>query len=1233
MAWSEKQLEAITIYDKNLLVAAAAGSGKTSVLVERIIRRLLQENDAFQIDRLLVVTFTNAAATEMRERIGSALSKALKERPQSRYLERQLVLLNAASISTLHAFCQSVIRQNFHHLDIDPKFRLANEQEINLLKHDVLEALFEERYRDDDTAFLAFVDHYGDERGDDALYEIILNLYNFSRSQAQPRYWLDTLQHQFSLPEGTDIDATIWSQMVREEVRLSLHECESLEKAMMHDAGRMGLDFYIPLYEEDLVLIGQLLEVIEEPWETMQTAFYKVKFASVRAPKGTDESLKKMMSAKRDKVKELIGGLKDKYFMVTGAEQIEDLIRVQPMMAQICKLTMEFAESFAAAKRSKAIADFNDLEHFCLQVLCDEHAVQGELKASAVAKALQEKYIEVMVDEYQDTNGVQEAILSLVRRQDTPNLFLVGDVKQSIYKFRLAEPELFLQKYRTYEEMGDQYQRILLAHNFRSRAGVLAAINFLFVQLMSPKIAELEYGENEKLNPGRAYPATDKQSLDGPVELHIINRDGIEREQPEINKDENSGEDEAELSGFALEAEFVAARIEKLMTESPYVFDKKTETYRPLVWRDIVILLRSVKNKANVMLEVLRNHDIPSYAAVDSGYFQEIEIQIMLALLHTIDNPRQDIHLASVLHSPIVDVSAAELAQIRLAAPQQDLWQSLLQVQALENGVEFSAEIRRKIQTFMDSMGKWRNLARRKSVPELIWQLFRDTGYYDYVGGMPGGLLRQANLRMLYDRAGQYEATNFRGLFRFLRFVGKMQDTGTDLAVARTLGESENVIRIMSIHKSKGLEFPVVIVADLGKQFNMMDNRAKLLMHKSYGLGPYVTNGEISYKYPSIARQAIAHQMSLENKAEELRVLYVALTRAREKLILVGSAAKFASKAQKWCRYIGQAETLLPEYAIAGASTYLDWICAAVSRHPDGEALLNYADSLDMRLNIEDADSSRWQVQVVDAGEIHSESKQRLQEDAFMQKVRQFALLQEDTPAMQAWVHSVLDWQYVDQTLQEVPAKLSVTEMKRRFDLTQQAENPAESLFREKTIIARPKFIQEKTKLTGAEYGTMMHSVMQHIDYQGDLSEAGIRQQLDNMVLTEKILPGNVEFIDIAGVQKFFQSEIGQRMMKAEKIRRELPFSVMLNAKRFYPQMQDDTESIFVQGIIDVLFDEADGMVLVDYKTDHTHDTAELSKKYELQLSIYAEAIEKILQKKVKEKYLYLFYTGKVVQI
>lgn len=1234
MSWSKEQLQAIELRDKNLLVAAAAGSGKTSVLVERIIRRVLDEDNPLDVDKLLVATFTNAAAAEMRERIAAALSQALKTKPNTRHLERQLVLLNSASISTIHAFCQNIVRQNFHLLDLDPNFRVAGEAEVNLIKHEVLENLFEEKYNSGDADFLRFVEHYGDDHNDQVLYDLVLNLYSFSRSHPWPEHWLGELQQSFQIQEGMSIEDTPWSGLIRDKIILDLDQARLLLTKLSREAALPGNpDAYIAVFQADRGLIDSLIEAASCSWEKLCLALEACAFAKLPPVKGLDEAVKKYFQKGRQTVKDKVSDFEQVFFHRPAVELLADMRMTAPVVGELGNLVNAFAAAFTKAKLAKSLLDFNDLEHFCLKILLDEAAAPGEVKPSPVAAALQRKYAEIMVDEYQDTNGVQETILALVARPDQPNLFLVGDIKQSIYRFRLAEPELFLEKYRQYPLRGQGYARVDLARNFRSRAGVLKGINFLFSQLMAPRVAELEYGEAERLNPGPDYPATDKKTVDGRIELCIVDRDhaGKDQEQSDSTGDDCESEGETsvlECSGFELEARLIATRINELMSSGYAVFDKETKQYRQLAWRDIVILLRSVKNKANVLLEVLRQTDIPVYAELDSGYFREIEVQIMLSLLSIIDNPRQDIHLAGVLRSPLVGLSAVELAKIRLFQRGGDLWSALVAT-ACADPMNEEAELQTRVAQFVSQLTKWRSFSRRKGVPELIWQLYRDTGYYDYVGGMPGGTLRQANLRALYDRSRQYEATNFRGLFRFLRFIERMQSKGTDLAVARALGESEDVVRIMSIHKSKGLEFPVVFVADLGKNINLADSKALVLTHKKLGVGPYVTNPELRFRYPTLARYGIAYKLNMETRAEELRILYVALTRAREKLILVGSVSKIDQKIANWCQSSGHSQQTLPDSLIAGAKSYLDWLCPAIARHADGQVLRDLIDGCDQPCSSVTQDESEWLVRIYSRDEFANAGQQVDTQVPFLSELEQLAPVAAGVGT--DWSGKLLDWKYPQTEVVGKPAKLSVSEIKRRFEFVDSEHG--EKMFARPPIITRPRFIQAAGKLTAAEYGTIMHTVMQHIEPTGDLTEAGLQAQVQSLIDREILLAEQAAAVDIGGVVQFYAAELGQRICRSPKVRRELPFSLMLPAERFYPELLGGNEKIFVQGVIDLLFDEPDGLVLVDYKTDKGQSAAELTAKYAIQLDLYAEAVQTIVKQPVKEKYLYIFSSGQVIRM
>jgi len=1235
MSWSERQLAAIETRGKNLLVAAAAGSGKTSVLVERIISRIL-EQQAIDIDKMLVVTFTNAAAAEMRARIGSALSTALQDNPHSQHVTRQLALLNSSAISTIHAFCQNIVRQNFHLLDLDPQFRVAGQAEIALMKTEVLEKLFEAQYIQGDTEFLTIIEHYGDEQSDDSLSNIILGLYNFSQSHPWPAKWLANLKDQFMFSEETTIEDLPWSKLIRGKIILELEQAIQLARTLCQEAGKPGsISAYAQTFEADQVLLKELLKAGTESWQKLVSAIHGSKFEKIAAaPKGTSESVKKYFQQARQKIKDQVNDWKVNYFDRPVEELLKDMGLVAPLVETLGKLVIQFEQEFAKAKRDKGLVDFNDLEHFCLKILLDPAAQPGDIKPSSVAISLQERFAEVMVDEYQDTNGVQETILRLVTSDEKSNLFLVGDVKQSIYRFRLAEPELFMEKYRKYPTKGEKYTRIDLSQNFRSRPSVLHAVNFLFVQLMAPGVAELEYGEAEKLNPGPDYPEEEGKVLEGPVELCIIDRE--EEQELEKETEEDGIRDplasellpESELSGFELEAKYIAKRISELMTGEYKVYDKSVKTYRRLAWRDIVILLRSVKGKANIMLDVLRQGGIPAYGELDAGYFREMEVQIMLSLLSVIDNPRQDIPLAAVLRSPLLGFSTEELAEIRLCQLGDDLW-SALSAYVHANVDEDEQELQIKAQKCIEQIKQWRNLSRRKGVPELIWQIYRDTGYYDYVGGMPGGMLRQANLRALQDRARQYEGTNFRGLFRFLRFLERMQGSGSDLAVARALGESEDVVRIMSIHKSKGLEFPIVFVADLGKNINLQDSKGLILCHKTLGVGPYVTNPQLRFRYPTLARHGISHKLIMETKAEELRILYVALTRAREKLILIGSVSKLTKKIAQWCQSAEHTKPTLPEALVAGAKNYLDWLCPAVVRHEGGAVLRQYGEEGVEYSNIFANDSSKWQVEIYHPHQLAKVAGDETKLAPLLENIKNLQPIEggEDFE----WVDKTLGWKYKYAHILGKPAKLSVTEIKGRLNAI--TDESSQQVFAKQSITLRPRFIQESKGLTGAERGTLMHSIMQHMDLQGDLDLYGIKNQINRMVSQEVILPEQAELVDIPAIVAFFNSSLGQRLCGSLKVRRELPFSLILPGERFHTDMIGTGEGVFIQGVIDVLFDEEDGLILLDYKTDWVQDSTELIERYKVQLNLYAEAVQRIFKQPVKEKYLYVFSTKEAVRV
>ena len=1280
MQYTKDQQKAIDERGRNILVAAAAGSGKTRVLVERIIRQLIEGD--LDVDALLVVTFTNAAAAEMRERIEAALEKEIDEASDRKIiarLERQRVLLTGADICTFHSFCQRLIRQHIEAIDVDPKFRLASEQELVLLRNDTLETMLEEKYERPLEAeklpaweeFISFMDDYGDEKGDEEVKQAILRLYTFAQSQPFPEKWLQSQQSG----TGQSIADSPWLTAAVPEMRAGLLAVISqYEEAagMVSDSADPALKAaWIPygeLIQQDLAgldAIREAFNVLEsnpdgEKWNELVRQVGKFSWLTMRGKvygdlKNLYPAMREQFNERRDAVKKALKKFADTYLNQQAEQLEEDIVANHKTAAIYAGLAMDFGRALQAVKKERNILDFNDLEHFALAILCADN--EGEVTPTPIALALREKYKSIMVDEYQDTNGVQEAILNLIARDN--NRFTVGDVKQSIYRFRLADPYLFQAKYESFPEEPDAEDKNLLItmkQNFRSRREVLAPINFVFDQIMTKGAAEIEYDDRSKLYPGANYPAHEHTfaGADGAMELDLIQR--------EEQADEPAGEVEGEdLSGFKLEAAYIARRIGRLMEQGYMVLDKDSNSYRPLAYRDIAVLMRAVSGKANILLEALRKSSVPAYADVDGGYFEAPEVRLVLALLTVIDNVRQDIPLAAVLASPIGGFSMTELTKIRLASATGDLYDGLLASFSLDS--KLPRKLAARTAAFQEELARWRGYAVSHSVPELIWLLYRETGYYDYVGGLKGGLLRQANLRMLADRAAEFERSNYRGLFRFLRFIENLQKRDTDLAVARTLGASENVVRIMSIHRSKGLEFPVVIVADMAKKFNLRDAQGTFLLHKELGIGVRLAQRSQTGRqiYKSLPWQSVAAKIRAESKAEDMRILYVAMTRAREKLILTAvlPAPNMEKKAKGYCRYVEREEVQLPDFAIAKADSYLDWVAAALSRHSAAKKLWEMAGisaggCLEKQLEPE----AQIKINLCPAAEVSDSKEKEHEQDAILQAAATLSPM--PSSADKDKVEAMLGWQYADRGLANVPAKLTVTEIKRRFaEQTWEEEAPSarqliimneddelEAVTAEEPAAStkdkvdpadwpRPRFMQEqKTTLSAMERGTIMHTVMQRLDFAGDVSFTGIKKQIAEME-AKGILPEGVgKMVYIKGIQGFFTSEIGQVVQNAPYVYRELPFSRMLKAKDFYPEVQDETELVFTQGVIDLLVETAAGeLILIDYKTDRLVDPARIRRRYQIQLDMYKNAVEAILGRKVSKSYLYLLQNGSFVSM
>lgn len=1236
--WTDEQREAILGRGGSLLVAASAGAGKTMVLVERIISRITDPVRPVDVDRLLVVTFTNAAAAEMRERISRALAKEIARQPGSAHLQRQLALLGRATICTMHSFCLDLLRQFFYRIDLDPAFRVADETEAALIQSEALEELFERRHAGPDSQlFAALADSYGGKRDDGDLQDLVLEAYRFARSTPRPEEWLARLPESFDLPAGASFDELPWGAALKEALAMDLAAAlSSLELAVGLARRPGGPGVYLDNLEVEREAVLRLSRACAAgaPWAELHDLFNMLRFAKLKACKkeDADPGLTGQVKKLRDAAKKKIHGLSTGFFSRTPVELCADLRKVAPLIRELAGLVLEFGEVYRKSKAARGVVDFNDLEHFSLRVL-EEQGPDGPVPSRA-ALELRERFEEVLVDEYQDINAVQEAILQLVSRQGgpEPNLFMVGDVKQSIYRFRLAEPGLFLAKYLRFPSSGGGPERRLnLTRNFRCRRGIVDAVNFLFRQIMTPVVGEMAYDEGAELVYGAGYPPGPGETAenDPAVELHLVERDdpwgeaGMNAGPSGEEAEDSAGVLEEELNAVQKEARLIAGRIRELVEGSPgqpglKVYDKELQAYRPLLYRDMVVLMRATAGYANTFMEEFRQWGIPAYAELATGYFEATEVETILSLLRVIDNPRQDVPLAGVLRSPMVGLKAGDLAKVRLALPRGDFYDAVVAAALSDQG-----ELGRRLTDFLERLEGWRTLARQGTLADLIWAVYRDTGFYDFTGGLPGGAQRQANLRALHHRAQQYEATTFRGLFLFLRFIERIREGGRDLGAARALSERENVVRIMSIHKSKGLEFPVVFLAGLGNRFNFRDLQKTMLFHKDLGLGPQLVDAAARVTYPTVVKVALKHRLRMEALAEEMRILYVALTRAREKLVLVGSARNLPNCLRRWCGPVSAAGWALPDGDLAGAATCLDWLVPALSRHRDGGALreggLCEGGAPEEVLN----HSSRWRLFF--AGVPGPADPGGQSPGEIMERVRRVEPLAGEGPRAGA-VRARLEWTYPRAELPGRPAKASVSEIKRRFDALE-AEEDSPRDFRS-PVGGRPLFLMEERGLTAAEAGTALHLVMQHLDLGLPLDVPGIKSQVEGMVIKELLTPEQARAVPVEKIVAFLAGPLGRRLLAGRQVLREIPFTLALPAEELYPEIGPGSgESVIVQGVVDCLVDEEDGLLLLDYKTDRLapEQLDQAAARYRGQLNLYARAVEKILGRRVKEKYLYLF--------
>lgn len=1256
--WTDEQLLAIETRGKNLLVAAAAGSGKTAVLVERIIKIITDDNNPVDIDKLLVVTFTNAAASEMRERIGDAISKKLEEMPDSKMLQRQLALLNKSNITTIHSFCLDIIKNNFHLIDLDPGFRIGDETECTLIKQDVLIELFEDKYDKEDEDFLNLIEAYCTNRDDERLKEIVLKLYNFSMSGPWPSVWLREKAQEFNINSLDELEKASWYKVLKESLYLDLNNAKN------------GLDEAIKICEEDSDLAPYLLTLkpelngienainslnlnLEQIYKAIKDIEFAYRIKTVKKGLG-DELDKKKVKSLRDDVKKKINQIKGGVFSVSLDETLNGIKNMYPIIKSLTELVIEFSDRYVKKKMERVILDFNDLEHLCLKILtCNDE--NGEVYASSVAQKFREKFEEVLVDEYQDSNNVQETIISMVSRKDldNPNVFMVGDVKQSIYRFRQAKPELFLEKYNSYsEEDNKKNRKIMLYKNFRSREEVIKGVNFIFKSLMSKTVGELDYTDKEALNLGASYDEInkdnvyfqdnefidlDKIEVSGALELHILDKSSdFEDEKNEINdEDDKENDNEEDLSAVAIEARIIAKRIKELINPSDgkcfMVFDKNLNRYRKITYKDIVILLRSTKNWADTIVEELSFGGIPVYADINTGYFQTIEIRTIMSLLHIIDNPMQDIYTIASMRSPIFAFTSEELADIRILNRDNYFYLNVKDIAEDVYDERINKSLKDKCVYFIEKIGSWREKSLYMPIDEFLWYLYSDTSYYGYVGAMVNGIQRQANLRILFQRAKQYEQTSFKGLFNFINFINKLRKSSGDLGTAKILGENEDVVRIMSIHKSKGLEFPVVFLSGCGKQFNLRDINDSLLFHEELGIGADCIDIKKRIRYTTLQKYAIKKKFELETLSEEMRILYVALTRAKEKLIITGSSYNLQKDIDA-CYKAGVKgfNKVIPSELLKQKS-YLKWIMTALIKHKDGDILRQGKNEF---VEISD-DLSSWKINFHKKSDFGTENV----EDSIEKKNISILSLNYSNFEVDEEIRKRLEFRYKYRDVCSVPSNISVSDIKKAEE--EIFEPQAENLFSEEKNRKKPRFIMEEKGLSKAEKGTAMHFVMQKLDLNKVNLLNEIKEQIKNMFEKGLITKDEEESINIFKIQKFFKSNLGQRLLKAYKenkqVFRELPFITEIPVKRIEKDLIDkifNNEKLRLQGIIDCFFEEDDGIVLLDYKTDYVENgkEKEILDKYRVQIDLYTETLERVIGKKVKERYLYLFGIDKEVK-
>ena len=1196
MTWTESQKKVIDRRERNILVSAAAGSGKTAVLVERIIQKITQ--DKVDIDKLLIVTFTNAAAAEMRERIRDAIEKKLEEEPEDIHLQRQFTLVHNAQITTIDSFCLYVIRNYFYKIDLEPNFRVADEGELSLLRSDVLGKLLEVHYAAGEEAFLSFVAGYGSAKSDQAIQDMILKMYTYAQSYPWPDEWLVSCGQAYDLKEEADMEQADWMKQFLDSLVTAVSDCGSqMREALNVCEEPDGPYMYADALKEDIRRLDAIRESgsyarFGEEINAYAKAFPKL--AAARKFEGSIEK-KELVQNIRNAMKKEIKDMRDKFFFKEPEEIFLDMKKTAPAVKMLVALTEEFASCFAAEKKRKNLVDFSDMEHFALKILVD----QATKEPTETADEFAALFDEIMIDEYQDSNYVQETLLRAVSKErfGQNNLFMVGDVKQSIYRFRLARPELFMEKFDTYAAGMPGCERIDLQKNFRSRNEVLSGVNDIFYKIMCRDLGNVVYDENAALYPGADYPE-DMDPAMFAMEVLVADESGAE-----------------EMERVELEARMIASRIHEMRKESQTVTDKESGELRPMEYRDIVILLRSVSGMADTFVKVLLEEGIPAFTTSRTGYFSTVEIQTVLNMLRVIDNPMQDIPLAAVLYSPVGGFSGEDLAKIRAVSGEKTFYESILTYDTMPEE-ETDQKLRERLRGFLAKLEDFRKRVPYTPVHELINELLEETGYLSYITALPAGEQKCANVQMLIEQAIHYEDTSYKGLFHFVRYIEKLRKYDVDYGEADIINENENAVRIMSIHKSKGLEFPVVFAAGMGKTFNTQDTRSRLILHPELGIGLDCMDTVRRTKTPTLLKRTLARQTEEENLGEELRVLYVALTRAKEKLILCG-CLKDVEK--KFGEYRQNVDTEHPVSFLARSSAhcYFDWVLPALYSYPEKYEIRMFGET-DAR-----------------AGHLKEAVRTLLTKEQVKRAVKTA-----DKELLEK-IEERLSFAYPFEAEKDIKTKVSVSEIKhQRMQFEPEEMETVQWYAEEETEEIVPDFIEKRDRVNrGALRGSAMHLVMQCLPFAGSPSDgnrkqmyAWIAEELEKLKKAGRLDETMYELVRIPMIVDFFASPLGKRMVQAdqrEELRKEKAFVLGIPAGEIWDC--DSRELVLVQGIVDAFFYEDGDIILMDYKTDSVEKPQQLIQRYQAQLDLYARALEEATGKKVREKIIYSFHLKKEI--